>query len=55
MFIVTIAAIYSAWRTVPRPPRIDRFPRFFPLSRDQGANPTREVSDLLSQQPSSGS
>ena len=45
---------YSARRTMPRPPRMDRCPRFWPLSRDQGARPTREVKALLSHWPSSG-
>ena len=39
---------------MPRPPRIALWPRFWPLSRDQGARPTREVNALLSQWPSSG-
>ena len=37
------AHMYSALRTSPRPPLIARCPRFLPLSRDQGASPTREA------------
>lgn len=35
------AAMHSAWHTAARPPRIDRRPRLWPLSRDHGASPTR--------------
>ena len=40
--------------TIPRPPRMLRCPCFRPLSRDQGARPTREVRALASQWPNSG-
>ena len=46
--------MYKARRTVPRPPRMARYPRCRPLSRDQGARPTREVKHLPSPWPSSG-
>ena len=46
--------MYSAWRTAARPPRIDRWPRLWPLSRDQGARPTSEVKALLFRWPNSG-
>ena len=47
------ADIHSLRRTSPRPPLIARCPRFLPLTRDQGASPTREVKALLSKWPSS--
>ena len=40
--------------TAARPPRMDRLPRFRPLSRDQGASPTSEVKALRSRWPNSG-
>ncbi len=39
--------MYSAWRTAARPPRIDRWPRLWPRSRDHGASPTSKVRALL--------
>ncbi len=47
--------MYRAWRTAVRPPRMDRGPRLWPLSRDHGASPTSEVKALLSRWPNSGS
>ena len=48
------AAMYRAWRTAVRPPRMDRWPRLWPRSRDHGASPTSEVKALLSRWPNSG-
>ena len=42
------AAMYSDWHTAARPPRTDRLPRLWPLSRDHGASLTCEVEAWLS-------
>ena len=49
------AAMYSARRTDPRPPQIDRWPRNWPLSRLKGARPTREAICWRLSFPNSGS
>ena len=42
------ATMYREWRTAAQPPRMDRGPRLWPLSRDHGASPTSEVRALPS-------
>ena len=48
------AAMYRALRTLARPPRIERLPRFLPLSQLKGATPTSDEIFLRSSCPRSG-
>ena len=48
------AAVRHALYIAAQPPRMDRWPRLWPRSRDQDASPTCEVKALLSRWPNSG-
>jgi hypothetical protein len=50
----TSVAMYKISRTSPRPPQIERFPLNRPLSRLNGATPTKAAIFFRSRLPSSG-